>query len=171
MGRDHQGEKARLLGDVGLHALEVVEGDGRLDRRDELAEDAVLRRQVQAEAGAVHEVVEAHEHLDPVVGGGERHLHLGDDAVGAVGVADAGQFVARKSSTRGSASIVTTRRRMMLPKSRSAPQWQDPIPPEPPATKPPMVAVAKVEGVMLSSCPECSRVSRSRSRITQPGSR
>ena len=58
----------------------------------------------------------------------------------------------------------------MLPKSRSAPQWQEPIPPEPPAMKPPMVAVAKVEGVMRSSCPECSRVSRSRSRMTQPGS-
>ena len=31
---------------------------------------------------------------------------------------------------------------MMLPKSRSAPQWHEPMPPDPPAMKPPMVAVA-----------------------------
>jgi hypothetical protein len=31
------------------------------------------------------------------------------------------------------------------------------MPPEPPATKPPIVAVAKVEGIMRNSCPEWAR--------------
>ena len=41
-----------------------------------------------AEARRVHEVVEADDHVDPVIGGRQRHLDLGDDAVGAIGVAD-----------------------------------------------------------------------------------
>jgi hypothetical protein len=59
---------------------------------------------------------------------------------------------------------------MMLPKSLSAPHVQEPMPPEPPATKPPILAVAKVEGIMRNSCPEWARVAASRSLMMMPGS-
>ena len=49
------------------------------------------------EADGVHVVVIADDDIDPVIGGRQRHLDFGDDAVGAIGVGDlvqvlAGQF-------------------------------------------------------------------------------
>jgi hypothetical protein len=71
---------------------------------------------------------------------------------------------------RGSSSIVTTRRRMMLPRSRKLPQCTEPTPPDPPAMKPPIVAVAHVRENMRISCPECSLQWASRSLSKMPGS-
>jgi hypothetical protein len=47
---------------------------------------------------------------------------------------------------------------MMLPMSRRPPQVIEPTPPEPPAMKPPIVAVLAVEGWKRNSWPEWPRV-------------
>ena len=49
-------------------------------------DDGVLFRQRLAEPAGLHEIVEDRDHVDPAVGRRQRHLHLGDHAVGAVGV-------------------------------------------------------------------------------------
>ena len=86
MRRDHAHHDALLAPQIFLVPLEIVVGDGRGDRRDQLGQDAVLDAEIVAEARRVHEIVEADDDVDPVVGGRQRHLDLGDDAVGAVGV-------------------------------------------------------------------------------------
>ena len=62
-----------------------------------------------------------------------------------------------------------TRSRRTLPKSRKPPQVIEPIPPDPPATKPAIVAVPRVDGNMRSSCPEAA-AALSMSPISAPGS-
>ena len=86
MRRDHAHHDALLAPHIFLVPLEIVVRDGRGDRRDQLGQDAVLDAEIVAEARRFHEIVEADDHVDPVIGGGQRHLDFGDDAVGAVGV-------------------------------------------------------------------------------------
>ncbi len=66
--------------------------------------------------------------------------------------------------------MVTISSEMTLPGSRRPPQAIDPMPPEPPATKPPTVAVLAVEGCRRSSCPEWARVATSMSCMSAPAS-
>ena len=54
--------------------------------------------------------------------------------------------------------MVTTRRPRIFPGSRSDPHMQDPAPADPPAMKPPIVAVRLVEGWKRSSPPTSRRV-------------
>ena len=61
------------------------------------------------------------------------------------------------------------RTRRTLPKSRKPPQVIEPTPPDPPATKPAIEAVPRVEGNMRSSCPDGS-AALSTSMISAPGS-
>ena len=62
-----------------------------------------------------------------------------------------------------------TRRRSTLPKSRNPPQVIEPTPPEPPATKPAIEAVPRVDGNIRNSCPDAS-AALSTSMRTAPGS-
>ena len=57
----------------------------------------------------------------------------------------------------------------MLPKSRKPPQEIEPTPPDPPAMKPPMVAVWAVEGCMRNSWPQAARAALSSSEQITPG--
>ena len=59
--------------------------------------------------------------------------------------------------------------RSTLPKSRKPPQVIEPTPPDPPATKPPIDAVPRVEGYMRNSCPDAF-AALSMSISTAPGS-
>ena len=75
-------------------AGEELERNGCGDRRDLLGENAAGMGEIVGEAHRVHVVVIADQHVDPVIGGRQRHLHLGDDAVRAIGVVDLLQLVA-----------------------------------------------------------------------------
>ena len=94
--RNHQAEHIAALFNVGGDPLEVVFGDWGFEDCGELNQDAVFIGELFGKAGGVHEVVEGDEHLGPVVGGCERHLELGDDAIGAVSVRNAGELFATK---------------------------------------------------------------------------
>ena len=67
-GRRHQ-QHDRLLAvlDVGPMAVELVVGDGRRDRRDLLAEQPILPRELLGEGAGVDDRVEADHDVDPVV--------------------------------------------------------------------------------------------------------
>jgi hypothetical protein len=71
--------------------------------------------------------------------------------------------------TRGSRSTVITRARSRLPGSRRMPWRNDPMPPKPPAMKPPMLATCQVEGHMRSAWP-VSRAASSMSCMRAPAS-
>ncbi|MPL60721.1 hypothetical protein SDC9_06282 [bioreactor metagenome] len=96
--RDHQLKCVVALAHMALEALEVLGRDRRLADGDELDQDPVLGRKLGAETRRLGETGEGQHGRDPVIGRGERHLDLGDDAVRAIGVADpvqllAGEFV------------------------------------------------------------------------------
>ena len=67
-------------------AKEIVVGHGRRDGGDLLEEQTVAIGEVVGDLDSAHVVVGADDHVDPVIGGVERNLDFGDDAVGAVGV-------------------------------------------------------------------------------------
>ena len=69
-----------------LVALEIGKRGWRGDRRDQLGQQPVLQADGIAVARRVHETVESDDNVDPLVRSRQRHLHLGDDAVGAVGM-------------------------------------------------------------------------------------
>lgn len=91
---NHQADDRVLVGHMPLQPLEIVEGRGGFVNAGELDQDAVLIGQFLGKPRGVHEILAGHEHLDPVIGRGQRHLDLGDDPVGAVGVGHARQFFA-----------------------------------------------------------------------------
>ena len=74
----------------------------------------------------------------------------------------------RSSIACGSGSALITRAPSRLPVSRSPPHVTEPMPPEPPQTKPPIVAVRLVEGCIRSSHPAARRA-WSNSSIRIPG--
>mmetsp|Transcript_24439 Transcript_24439/g.45502 ORF Transcript_24439/g.45502 Transcript_24439/m.45502 type:complete len:372 (+) Transcript_24439:1166-2281(+) len=91
---DHQGDD-RIIGlDIGGHALEIGLGDPRLEHGGQLAEDPVAACQIRGVGQGGREILECHKEVDPIVSGGQRHLDLGDDPVGAIGVADPVQVLA-----------------------------------------------------------------------------
>ncbi len=77
-----------------LMAQEIGLRRGGRDHRDVLLGDAVRLADQVGEGRRALEGVEAEEEVDPRIGGAERHLHLGDDAVGAIGMGDLGEVVA-----------------------------------------------------------------------------
>ncbi len=68
--------------------------DRRGDGGNLLEQEPVLVRDQIGEAHRLHVVVEADDHVDPIVARVERHIDFGDDAVGAVGVHDLHQVAA-----------------------------------------------------------------------------
>ena len=91
----------RARGDMRRHTLEKGGADRRLEDRGELDQDAVLLGQIGGKARRRGDARAGHEDLDPVIGGGERQFDLGDDPVGAVGMADARQFLAAEFEDAG----------------------------------------------------------------------
>jgi hypothetical protein len=94
---DHDQDHALAFLEKLLVALEIVKRAGGGDNRNQLGENAVLARQRIGVACCRIETVEADNGVDPVIGRCQRHLDLGDDAVGAIGMGDlvqvlAGQF-------------------------------------------------------------------------------
>ncbi len=140
-GGHDQNDRLVAMLDVGPVAVEPVIGDGRGDRRDLLAQQAVLPRHLLGEGAGLDDGIEADHHVDPVVVRGQRHLGFDDDAVGAVGVRDledvrTGQIEHARLGLAGDDLEPED-----VAEGRRPPQRIEPTPPEPPAMKPPSEAM------------------------------
>ncbi len=86
--RQHDRDDVFSAREIGLVAIEVVVRHGSCDHGDVLEQQPVLLGQMIGVLDRLAQRVETDNDIVPVVGGRQRHLDLGDDAVGAVGVAD-----------------------------------------------------------------------------------
>ncbi len=91
---DHDQHHMLLAGDEFPVALEMIMRDRRGDEAEFLDQEPVLLAEIIGELRGRAQILEAHDHVHPVIGRGERHLDLGDDAVGAIGVRDLVDVVA-----------------------------------------------------------------------------
>ncbi len=84
--RDHEEDHRLVSPQELLVAKEIVVGHRCGDRGDLLEEQAVAIGEMVGELDRAHVVFGRDNDVDPVIGGVERDLDLGDDAVGAVGM-------------------------------------------------------------------------------------
>ena len=95
--------------------------------------------------------IEPGNDLYPVLCGNERDLDFGDDTVHTVRMVNSLGLLADQIDQARLRLHGRNPDAQDVSRLCSMPQWIDPTPPDPPATKPPIVAVSRVEGNIRNS--------------------